>query len=47
MTGSRWGGLLGETTEFSFFDLETNVGLAEELFQFTIPPGAQVEHVGQ
>jgi outer membrane lipoprotein-sorting protein len=39
-------GLLGEITEYRFSDIETNVGLADELFQFNIPPDAQVEYLG-
>ncbi len=41
-----WFGLLGESSDFQFFEVETDVGLAEELFQFTIPPEASVEYFG-
>ncbi len=39
-------GLLGESSEFRFLEVETDVGLADELFQFTIPANADVEHLG-
>lgn len=39
-------GLLGESTDFQFHDIQIDVGLAPELFEFEIPPGAQVEHLG-
>lgn len=39
-------GLLGEVSDFQFHDIETDVGLAAELFRFTIPPGVTVEHLG-
>lgn len=41
-----WFGLLGEANDYQFFDIETDVGLADELFQFTIPSGAEVEYLG-
>ncbi len=39
-------GILGESSEFMFLEVETDLGLAEELFQFTIPANAEVEHLG-
>ena len=39
-------GILGESSEFLFLDVETDLGLAEELFQFTIPANAEVEQLG-
>lgn len=39
-------GLLGETSDFQFHDAETDIGLASDLFRFTIPPGVTVEHLG-
>lgn len=38
-------GLLGDSTDFQFHDIQIDVGLAPELFEFTIPAGAQVEHI--
>lgn len=40
-------GLLGDTSEFEFHEIETDVGLRDELFRFTIPAGAAVEHLGR
>ena len=39
-------GILGESSEFMFLEVETDLGLAEELFQFTIPADTEVEHLG-
>ena len=39
-------GLLGETTDYQFREIETDIGLDENLFRFTIPPGADVEVLG-
>lgn len=39
-------GLLGETSDFQFHDMETDAGLADDLFRFTIPAGVQVERLG-
>lgn len=39
-------GLLGEVSEYRFEDVETNVGLDEKLFRFSIPDGATVEYLG-
>lgn len=41
-----WFGMLGEANDYQFFNVETDVGLADELFRFTIPPGTQVEYLG-
>lgn len=38
-------GLMGESTDYQFHDIQTDVGLDEELFEFTIPSGTQVEHI--
>ena len=38
-------GLLGESSEFLFLDVETDLGLAEELFQFKIPADVDVEYL--
>jgi len=39
-------GLFGEPNEFRFTEIERGADLAEELFQFTIPPGVEVENLG-
>jgi len=39
-------GLFGEPNEFRFTEIDTGADLAEELFQFTIPPGVEVENLG-
>ncbi len=39
-------GLLGESSEFLFLEVETDLGLAEELFQFTVPADVEVEQLG-
>ena len=41
-----WFGLLGESSEFRFYDVRVDVGLAEDLFRFTIPPDVRVEYLG-
>jgi outer membrane lipoprotein-sorting protein len=33
---------LGNVTRTRFIDIKTNVGLPDSLFQFSIPPGAEV-----
>lgn len=37
---------IGSPIEYRFFDLEVDVGLAAELFRFTVPPGAEVVPLG-
>jgi len=39
-------GLFGEPNEFRFTEIDSGADLAEELFQFTIPPGVEVENLG-
>ncbi len=39
-------GLFGEPNEFRFTEIEPGADLADELFQFTIPPGVEVENLG-
>ena len=39
-------GLFGEANEFRFTDIERDTDLADELFRFTIPPGVEVENLG-
>ncbi len=39
-------GVFGEANEFRFADIEPGADLADELFQFTIPPGVEVENLG-
>jgi len=40
-------GLLGEVTEYRFQDIETDVGLDDDLFRFEIPADAQIEYLGR
>ena len=40
-------GLLGEITEYRFQDIETDVGLDDDLFHFEIPADAQIEYLGR
>jgi len=42
-----WFGLLGEAIDYQLYDIETDVGLADDLFQFTIPADAEVEYLGR
>ncbi len=39
-------GRLGESTEYRFLTIETDVGVSDELFRFEIPPGVDVEYRG-
>jgi len=39
-------GILGESSEFLFLEVETDLGLSDDLFQFTIPANAEVEQLG-
>lgn len=39
-------GLLGESSEYSFADIATDVGLADDVFQFDVPAGVQIENLG-
>lgn len=39
-------GLFGDANEFRFTDIERDTDLADELFRFTIPPGVDVENLG-
>lgn len=38
--------LLGNATDYQFHDREVNVGLPDSLFEFRIPPAAEVIYVG-
>ncbi len=39
-------GPFGEANEFRFTEIERDTDLADELFRFTIPPGVEVENLG-
>jgi len=39
-------GPFGDVSEFRFYEIVTDVDLADDLFQFTIPDGVEVENLG-